>query len=179
MGVPREKARNNTVRTKAEPIARWLALCGWLRARNQGLRPGRVRLDGKAGDRLYQVLVSIPHPGGETEALRATSAAWRTLRTHCVPEKISVILEALSPDPWSHLDLLEGTYTFDRPLDVAVARIRKRFGVRAIRYGDTGDPTGPYTGLKIAFERVSSMEELALFEGPPRATDSRKMDNQS
>ena len=28
-------------RSKAEPVARWLALCGWLRARSAGLRAGK------------------------------------------------------------------------------------------------------------------------------------------
>ena len=129
---------------KAEPIARWLALCGWLRARNAGLRAGKVRLDAKERERLYQVLAPIRHPGGESEALGATSTAWRALRETCLPEKISVVLDDLSPDPWSHVDLLEGVSSFDRPLDVAVARIRERYGVGAIRRGNTGDPTGPY-----------------------------------
>ena len=161
-----------SIREKAESIARWLAFCGWLRARNAGLRAGkvrldgRVRLDGEAGERHYQVFSPIQHPGGETEALGATSTAWRALRERCLPDKISVILDDLSLDPWSHCDLLEGAYTFDQPLDDTVARIRERFGVRAIRFGKTGDPTGPYTGLKIAFERVPSLKEVDLFTRP-------------
>ena len=71
-----------------------------------------------------------------------------------------------APDPWKHVDLLEGTDTNDGPLDCAIAEIRKRFGVRSIRRGETGDPTGPYTGLKISFERVPSLEEVDLFLGP-------------
>ena len=66
-----------STRDKAEPIARWLALCGWLRARGAGLRPGKVRLEGKVGDRFIAVLCAIPYPGGEREALGATSTAWR------------------------------------------------------------------------------------------------------
>ena len=164
--VSHSRVLERSIRERAEPIARWLALFGWLRARSAGLRPGKVRLHGKEADRLYHILSPIRHPGGEGEALEATSTAWRALRERCLPEKISVVLDELSPDPWSHLDLLEGTHTFDRPLDVAVARIRERFGVRAIRRGDTGDPTGPFTGLKIAFDRVPSMEEVDLFVGP-------------
>ena len=67
--------------------------------------------------------------------------------------------------PWSHLDLLDEVHTFDRSLDVAVARIRERYRVGAVRFGDTGDPTGPHTGLKIAFERVPSIKEVDLFMG--------------
>ena len=152
-------------RSKAEPVARWLALCGWLRARNAGLRPRAVRLEGKEGDRLYILQCPLEHPGGERETLGAVSTAWRALRKRCLPERITVVLEGLSPDPWQQLDLLEGTDTFDTPLDCAIARIRKRFGVRAVQWGDTGDPTGPYTGLKISFERVPSLEEVDLFAG--------------
>ena len=58
--------------------------------------------------------------------------------------------------------LLEGTETFDRPIDKAVAEIRERYGTRAIRHGETGAPTGPYTGLKMAFDRVPSPEVVEL-----------------
>ena len=154
-----------STREKSEPIARWLALCGWLRARGAGLRPGKVRLEGTVDDRLVAVLRPIPYPGGEREALGATSAAWRALRERCVPERITVILDDLARDPWQFVDLLEGSDSFDRPIDKALAEIRERFGVRAIQRGVTGDPTGPYTGLKVAFERVPSLEELDLFSG--------------
>ena len=152
-----------SIRSKAETIARWLALCGWVRARGVGLRPGKVRLEGKVGDRLFAALCAIPYPGGEREALGATSTAWRALRERCVPERITVVLDNLSRDPWQYTDLLEGSDTFDRPIDTAFAKIRKRYGVRAIRRGVTGDPTGPYTRLKIAFDRVPSLEEVDLF----------------
>ena len=98
--------------------------------------------------------------------LAATSAAWRALKERYLSERITVVLDELSPDPWQHVDLLEGTYTFDDPLACANAEIRDRFGVRSIRRGETGDPTGPYTGLKISFERVPSLEEVDLFLGP-------------
>ena len=87
------------------------------------------------------------------------------LRQRCLPERITVVLDELSSDPWQHIDLLEGADTFDGPLDVAVAQIRERFGVRSIQWGTTGDPTGPYTGLKISFERVPSRKELDFFVG--------------
>ena len=154
-----------SVRTRADSIARWLALCGWLRARGAGLRPGKVRLEGKAGDRLYTVLCAISYPGGEKETLAATSAAWRALRERCVPERITVVLDELSQDPWQFIDLLERSDTFDRPIDGAFAEIRKRYGVRVIQWGITGDSTGPYTGLKVSFDRVPSLEELDLFSG--------------
>ena len=76
-----------------------------------------------------------------------------------------MVLEELSRDPWQHVDLLEGAETFDRPIDGALAEIRKRYGVRMIQRGVTGDPTGPYTGIKIAFDRVPSLEEVDLFCG--------------
>ena len=155
--------RSAAARTRAEPVARWLALCGWLRARREGLRAGRVRVEGKEGERVYQVISAVRHPGGEAEALGATSAAWRRLRERCLPEKVSVVLDALSPDPWSNFDLFDGVDSLDTPLDAAVARIRERYGVHAIRYGDTADSTGPYTGLKIAFERVPSLAEVEMF----------------
>ena len=98
--------------------------------------------------------------------LGAVSAAWRALRERCLPDRITVVLDELSPDPWQHVDLLEGADTFDGPLDCAIAEIPDRFGVRSIRRGETGDPTGPYTGLKISSERVPSLEEAALFRGP-------------
>ena len=154
-----------SIREKAESIARWLALCGWVRARAAGLRPGKVRLQGKAKDRVHVALCAIPYPGGEAEALGATSIAWRALRERCVPERITVVLDELSRDPWQFIDLLEGSDSFDRPIDRAVAEIRDRYGVRAIRRGQTGDPTGPYTGLKIAFDRVPSLEEVDLLCG--------------
>ena len=154
-----------STRDKAEPIARWLALCGWLRARGAGLRPGKVRLEGKVGDRFIAVLCAIPYPGGEREALGATSTAWRALRERCLPDRITVVLDDLAPDPWRYTDLLEGSDSFDRPIDRAFAEIRKRYGVRVIQRGVTGDPTGPYTGLKIAFDRVPSIEEVDLFCG--------------
>ena len=95
----------------------------------------------------------------------ATNAAWRALKERCAPERITVILDELAQDRWQYTDLLEGSDTFVGPLDCAVAEIRERFGVRAIRRGDTGDPTGPYTGLKIACDRVPSLEEVDLFVG--------------
>ena len=156
-------------RSKAEPVARWLGLCGWLRARSAGLRPRTVRLQGKESDQLYVVLSQIQYPGSEREILGAISAAWRALRERCRPERITVILHELSPDPWGHVDLLERTQTFDTPLDSAIAGIRERFGVRGIRRGETGDPTGPYTGLKIAFERIPTLEEVDRFVGVGRA----------
>ena len=106
-----------TRRSESEPVARWLALCGWLRARSAGLRARTVRLEGKVGDRLYVLQCRIQHPGSEREILGAVSAAWRALRERCLPERITVILDELSPDPWGHVDLLEGTNTFDGPLD--------------------------------------------------------------
>ena len=117
------------------------------------------------GDRSQTILRGIPYPGGETEALGATSAAWHALRERCVPERITVVLDDLAKDPWQFVDLLEGADSFDRPIDVAFAKIRKRYGVRAIQRGVTEDSTGPYTGLKIAFDRVPSLEELDLFSG--------------
>ena len=153
-------------RSRAEPIARWLVLCGWLRARSLDLRPRKVRLEGKSGDRLYVLECRPEHPAGERETLAAVNAAWRALRQRFLPERITVVLDELSSDPWQYIDLLEGADTFDGPLNVAVARIRERFGVRSIQWGPTADPTGPYTGLKIVFERVASLEEVALFRGP-------------
>ena len=129
-----------SMRKKAEPIARWLALCGWLRARGTGLRPGKIRLEAKVGDRLYAALCAIPYPGGEKEALGATSAAWRATRERCLPERITVILDDLARDPWQFVDLLEGADTFERPIDRAFAELRERYGVRAIQRGVTGDP---------------------------------------
>ena len=160
-----------TRRRESEPVARWLALCGWLRARNAGLRPRKIRLQGqeKETGRSYEVSCTLAHPGGERETLGAVSAAWRALRERCLPDRITVVIDELSPDPWQHVDLLEGTDTNDGPLDCAIAEIRKRFGVRSIRRGETGDPTGPYTGLKISFERVPSLEEVDLFVGAGRA----------
>ena len=160
-----------TRRRESEPVARWLALCGWLRARNAGLRPRKIRLQGqeKETGRSYEVSYALAHPGGERETLGAVSAAWRALRERCLPDRITVVIDELSPDPWQHVDLLEGTDTNDGPLDCAIAEIRKRFGVRSIRRGETGDPTGPYTGIKISFERVPSLEEVDLFVGVGRA----------
>ena len=142
-----------SIREKAEPIARWLALCGWLRARNHVLRPWKVLLHGKADDRIHQVLSPIRNPGGENEALSATSAAWRSLRKRCLPERITVVLDDLAPDPWQYVDLLEGSDSFDRPIDKAFADIRKRYGARAIHRGVTGDPTAPYIGTPSAVSR--------------------------
>ena len=62
--------------------------------------------------------------------------------------------------------LFESSDSLDRPLDVAVGTLRRRYGTRVIQRGGTGDPTGPYTGLKIAYERVPSLEELEEFVGP-------------
>lgn len=155
-----------TKRRESQPVARWLGLCGWLRAGNLDLRPGKVRLEGRVGERLYILQCPISHPAGEKQTLEAVSAAWRALRQRCLPERITVVLGELSPDPWQHVDFLEGADTFDGPLDVAVARIRERFGVRSIQWGPTGDPTGPYTGLQIAFDRVPTLEEVDLFRGP-------------
>ena len=95
--ISHSRVIERSVRSEAEPIARWLALCGWLRARGTGLRPGKVRLEGKVGDQVYAALCTIPYPGGEREALGATSAAWRALRERCVPERITVVLDDLAP----------------------------------------------------------------------------------
>ena len=153
-------------RADSEPIARWLALCGWLRARRLGLRPRVVLLEARSGDHVYVVRSSVAHPGGEVETLRATSAAWCAVIDRCSPERIAVTLSGLDPDPSPQMPLFECPASRDRPLEVAVADLRTRYGIRAIQRGRTGDPTGPYTGLKVAFDRVPSLDEVDLFVGP-------------
>ena len=152
-------------RARAAPIARWLALCGWLRARDEGLRPGSVRIQGTDRGRIFEATCAITHPAGEKQLLGATSTAWTALREQCLPGQISVVLGKLVQDPKPHDDLLAGP-SRDPDLDRAFAAIRERFGLSAVRYGETGDATGPWTGLKIAFDRVPTVAEVRRMMGP-------------
>ena len=152
-------------RARAAPIARWLALCGWLRARDEGLRPGSVRIQGTEQGKVFEATCAITHPAGEKQLLGATSTAWMALREQCLPGQISVVLGKLVQDPKPHDDLLDGP-SRDPDLDRAFAAIRERFGLSAVRFGETGDATGPWTGLKIAFDRVPSLDEVSRIMGP-------------
>ena len=158
-------------RARAGPIARWLALCGWLRARDEGLRPSSVRIQGTERERIFEATCAIAHPAGEKQLVGATSTAWTALREQCLPGQISVVLGNLVQDPKPCDDLLDGP-SRDPDLDRAFAAIRGRFGLSAVRYGETGDVTGPWTGLKIAFDRVPSLDEVDRIMGTAFAESS-------
>ena len=143
-------------RSHAEPIAKWLALCGWLRARSAGLRPGKVRLEGKEDSHVYAVLCPIPYPRGEREALGATSTAWRALRERCLPDRITVVLDELSRDPWKFIDLFEGSDTFDRPIDGALPR------------SGSATACGRFTGASLEIQPAPSPGSRSRSDGSRR-----------
>ena len=39
-------------------------------------------------------------------------------------------------------------------------RVRDRYGARALLWGECGDPRGPYTGAKIAYQSFPDMARL-------------------
>ena len=88
------------------------------------------------------------------------------------PARVGVVLENLR-DP-------DGPTLFEhdpreRRLQWMIDRVRERYGARALLWGPCGDPRGPYTGVKIAYQSFPDMARLRWFGilGP----DALKADN--
>ena len=96
--------------------------------------------------------------GYERDILHSVTVLW----DHAVipddpPARVGVVLERLR-DP-------SAPYLFEdddreRRLQWMIDRVRERYGARALLWGECGDPNGPYTGAKIAYQSFPNMARL-------------------
>ena len=146
---------------EARQIVRWLAVCALHRCAEGGKAPGRVRLEVvTVGGVVRGGVAKAGTFGYEFDLLRAVSGLWdgaAELDLDDPPARVGVVLEPLcdpvgptlfDPDPREHR------------LQWMVDRVRARYGARALLWGVCGDPRGPYTGAKIAYQSFPDMARL-------------------
>ena len=145
----------------ARPIVRWLAVCA-LRRCHEGHQAARsVRLEVAARGRGVRVdSARIEGSGSERELLRALSALWDAAARVAgdePPVRVAVVLERL-------LDMTQPQLFDDdaraRRLQALLDAVRERYSARALRWGECGDPKGPYTGAKIAYQSFPDLARL-------------------
>ena len=146
---------------EARQIARWLAVCALHRCAEGGQAPGRVRLEVVTVGGVVRVGVArLDTFGYELALLRAVAALWdgaATMDLDDPPARVGIVLEPLcdsagptlfEPDPREHR------------LQWMTDRVRARYGARALLWGVCGDPRGPYTGAKIAYQSFPDMARM-------------------
>ena len=146
---------------EARQIVRWLAVCALHRCTEGGQSPGRVRLEVvTSGGAVLGGVASFNSFGYERDLLRAVTALWDQAAASCPsdpPVRVGVVLERLC-DPNS--PTLFEVDPRERRLQWMIDRVRERFGARALLWGSCGDPRGPYTGAKIAYQSFPDMARL-------------------
>ena len=98
--------------------------------------------------------------GHELVLLRVVSTLWDEAAASAAddpPARVGVVLEALSD--WDAPCLFEADATQHR-LQWMLDQVRDRYGARALLWGMCGDPSGPYTGAKIAYQSFPDMARL-------------------
>ena len=144
---------------EARRIVRWLAVCALRRCAEGEKTPGRVRVEVvTVGGDVGGGVAEVGPCGYEREVLRSVTVLW----DHAVvpddpPARVGVVLERLH-DP-------SAPYLFEddpreRRLQWMIDRVRERYGARALLWGPCGDPRGPYTGAKIAYQSFPDMARL-------------------
>ena len=108
--------------------------------------------------------------GYEFDLLRAVSALWdgaAELDLDDPPARVGVVLEPLC-DPAA--PTLFEVDPRERRLQWTIDRVRARYGARALLWGVCGDPRGPYTGAKIAYQSFpdwARLRWLGIVDGDP------------
>ena len=74
------------------------------------------------------------------------------------PLRFSVVASHLVEWPPRQYELFDRT---GAGMQGALDKVRRRFGARAVTLGDSTDRTGRYTGLKISFEHIPSVDDFA------------------
>ena len=146
---------------EARPIVRWLAVCALRRCHEGAQAPRRVRLEVAARGRGVRVAdARIEGPGFERELLRSVSALWDAAASAVgdePPVRVAVVLESLV-DPTQPQLFDAGPRA--RRLQALLDAVRARYSARALLWGRCGDPYGPYTGAKIAYESFPDAARL-------------------
>ena len=162
---------------EARPIVRWLAVCALHRCAEGGQHPGRVRLEVvTVGGAVRGGVGRLDAFGHELALLRVVSTLWDEAAapgSNDPPARVGVVLEALC-DP-SAPSLFEADPR-DRGLQWMLDRVRDRYGARALLWGQCGDPRGPYTGAKIAYQSfpdTARLRWLGLVDAPAHASVRR------
>ena len=146
---------------EARQIVRWLAVCALHRCTEGGQSPGRVRLEVvTAGGAVLGGVGPLDAFGYERDLLRAVTALWDEAEASCPsdpPVRLGVVLERLcEPNPPTLFEVDPR----ERRLQWMIDRVRERYGARALLWGPCGDPRGPYTGAKIAYQSFPDMARL-------------------
>ena len=146
---------------EARQIVRWLAICALHRCTEGRQSPGRVRVEVvTAGGAVRGGVGRIDAFGHELDLLGAVTALWDGAEASSAsdpPVRVGVVLERLcEPNPPS---LFESDPR-GRRLQWMIDRVRERFGARGLLWGFCGDPRGPYTGAKIAYQSFPDMARL-------------------
>ena len=156
---------------EARQIVRWLAVCALHRCADGGQAPGRVRLEvGTVGGVVRSGVGRLDAFGYECDLLRAVSMLWDEAAASAAddpPGRVGVLLEALC-DPTA--PTLFEVDPRERRLQWTIDRVRARYGARALLWGVCGDPRGPYTGAKIAYQSFPDMARLrwlGIVDGDP------------
>ena len=162
---------------EARPIVRWLAVCALHRCAEGGQRPERVRLEVvTVGGAVRGGVGRLDAFGHELALLRVVSTLWDEAAapgSDDPPARVGVVLEALCDQ--SAPCLFEADPR-DRGLQWMLDRVRDRYGARALLWGQCGDPRGPYTGAKIAYQSfpdTARLRWLGLVDAPAHASVRR------
>ena len=142
----------------ARPIARFLVTVTLHRCAYERVAPGRLILEvlGAEG-RSWRRGVDVEPTNDEPAALRARSEVWDVIadRARDVPFKFTVTATNLTEWPPRQGEL------FPRDggeVHGVLETARNRYGARAVTLGEGLDKTGRYTGPKISFEHIPSIE---------------------
>ena len=154
---------------RARPLVRFVASCVMHRCRLEGVAPRRLALEILTGD-LEGLTAAAPvaPTNDERRALRAVSALWDGLAgtTADGPRRFAVTALDLVRWPSPQPGLFDAS-----PADVQALldTVHARSGARALTLGESADRTGRYTGVKISFEHIPSLDEFAWLgiEVPP------------
>ena len=146
---------------EARRIVRWLGVCALHRCAEGGQRPGRVRLEVvTVGGAVRGGVGRLDAFGHELDLLRAVTALWDEAEASFPsdpPVRLGVVLERLcEPNPPTLFEVDPR----ERRLQWMIDRVRERYGARALLWGPCGDPRGPYTGAKIAYQSFPDMARL-------------------
>ena len=146
---------------EARQIVRWLCVCALHRCVEGGQRPGCVRLEVvTVGGAVRGGMGRLDAFGHELDLLRAVSTLWNDAAASAAddpPARVGVVLEALRDRTAASLFEADPR---ERRLQWMLDRIRDRYGARALLWGRCGDPRGPYTGAKIAYQSFPDLDRL-------------------
>ena len=146
---------------RGRPIVRFVTSCVVHRSRLEGVAPRRLALEVLTGEfEGLNAAAPVAPTNDERGALRALSALWDRLAgtTSAGPRRFAVTALDLARWPSPQRELLAA-----EPADVQTLldTVRARFGARAITLGESTDRTGRYTGTKISFGHIPSLDEFA------------------